>query len=186
MKSHELTIQGMTCGHCVMHVKQALDAVDGLEVEDVQIGRARVWFDDEKVAKVLSEKVEEAGYNHIETLTLPVEGMTCASCVARVEKTLKKIDGVEIANVNLATEAVALSFDSSRTSLDILAKAVEGAGYKLALPAKSSVHGRFMTLDQTTPTDVRSIRVGILLSCLSITSPGILDFTVMYFPCGDA
>ena len=62
MKSHELTIQGMTCGHCVMHVKQALDAVDGLEVEDVQIGRARVWFDDEKVTKVLSEKVEEAGY----------------------------------------------------------------------------------------------------------------------------
>ncbi|MGD1045692.1 MAG: heavy-metal-associated domain-containing protein [Bacteroidota bacterium] len=62
MKSHELTIQGMTCGHCVMHVKQALDAVDGLEVEDVQIGRARVWFDDENVTKVLSEKVEEAGY----------------------------------------------------------------------------------------------------------------------------
>ncbi|MGD1045691.1 MAG: heavy metal translocating P-type ATPase [Bacteroidota bacterium] len=76
--------------------------------------------------------------HHIETLTLPVEGMTCASCVARVEKTLKRIDGVEIANVNLATEAVALSFDPSRTSLDILAKAVEGAGYKLALPAKSS------------------------------------------------
>jgi copper chaperone len=62
MKSHELTIQGMTCGHCVMHVKQALDAVDGLEVEDVQIGKARVWYDDEKVAKVLTDKVEEAGY----------------------------------------------------------------------------------------------------------------------------
>jgi Cu+-exporting ATPase len=52
--------------------------------------------------------------HHISTLTLPVEGMTCASCVARVEKTLKKIDGVEIANVNLATEAVALSFDPAR------------------------------------------------------------------------
>jgi Cu+-exporting ATPase len=76
--------------------------------------------------------------HHISTLTLPVEGMTCASCVARVEKTLKKIDGVEIANVNLATEAVALSFDPSRTSLDILAKAVEGAGYQLVLPQKSS------------------------------------------------
>jgi len=62
MKSHELTIQGMTCGHCVMHVKQALDAVDGLEVEDVQIGKARVWYEDEKVAKVLADKVEEAGY----------------------------------------------------------------------------------------------------------------------------
>jgi Cu+-exporting ATPase len=76
--------------------------------------------------------------HHIETLTLPVEGMTCASCVARVEKTLKKIDGVEIANVNLATEAVALSFDSVKVSLDALAKAVESAGYKLAVPEKPS------------------------------------------------
>jgi P-type Cu+ transporter len=74
--------------------------------------------------------------HHISKFTLPVEGMTCASCVARVEKTLKKIDGVEIANVNLATEAVALSFDPSKTNLDVLAKAVEGAGYKLAIPPK--------------------------------------------------
>jgi copper chaperone CopZ len=62
MKSHEVTIQGMSCAHCVMHVKQALDGVDGLEVEDVQVGKAKVWYDDEKIAKVLSEKVEEAGY----------------------------------------------------------------------------------------------------------------------------
>jgi copper chaperone len=62
MKSHELTIQGMSCGHCVMHVKQALDAVDGLEVEDVQVGKARVWYEDEKVAKILTDKIEEAGY----------------------------------------------------------------------------------------------------------------------------
>jgi copper chaperone CopZ len=62
MKPHELTIQGMSCGHCVMHVKQALDGVDGLEVEEVQIGKARVWYDAEAVAKTLAEKVEEAGY----------------------------------------------------------------------------------------------------------------------------
>jgi copper chaperone len=63
MKSHELTIQGMSCGHCVSHVKQALDTIDGLEVEDVQIGTARVWFDDEKVVKpLIAEKIDEAGY----------------------------------------------------------------------------------------------------------------------------
>jgi len=62
MKSHELTIQGMSCGHCVSHIKQALSEVDGLEVEDVQIGKARVWYDDQNIAKILSEKVEEAGY----------------------------------------------------------------------------------------------------------------------------
>jgi copper chaperone CopZ len=65
MKSHELTIQGMSCAHCVMHVKQALDSVDGLEVEDVQVGKARVWYDDQNVVKVLSEKIEEAGYKVI-------------------------------------------------------------------------------------------------------------------------
>jgi copper chaperone len=62
MKSHELTILGMSCGHCVMHVKQALDSVDGLEVEDVQVGKARVWYDDLNVVKVFTEKIEEAGY----------------------------------------------------------------------------------------------------------------------------
>ena len=76
--------------------------------------------------------------HHIETLTLPVEGMTCASCVVRVEKSIKKVDGVEKANVNLATETVAFSFDPSRTSLDVLAKAVESAGYKLAVPREPS------------------------------------------------
>jgi copper chaperone len=65
MKSHELTIQGMSCGHCVSHVKQALDTIDGLEVEDVQVGKARVWYDDQNIAKILSEKVEEAGYKVI-------------------------------------------------------------------------------------------------------------------------
>jgi Cu+-exporting ATPase len=82
--------------------------------------------------------MNDAG-THIETLTLPVEGMTCASCVARVEKTLKKVDGVKIANVNLATEAVTLSFDSSKTELNILAASVEHAGYKLILPEKKKI-----------------------------------------------
>jgi copper chaperone len=65
MKSHELTIQGMSCAHCVTHVKQALDSVDGVEVEDVQVGKARVWYEDEKVADVLTEKINEAGYKVI-------------------------------------------------------------------------------------------------------------------------
>ena len=70
--------------------------------------------------------------------TLPIEGMTCASCVARVERALKKVDGVEIANVNLATEAVSLSFNPSKTGLPALAEAVKQAGYTLVLPEQNS------------------------------------------------
>jgi len=67
----------------------------------------------------------------VQTLTLPVEGMTCASCVARVEKVLKKVDGVENAVVNLATEKVTLAFDPTKADLAQLAAVVDEAGYKL-------------------------------------------------------
>lgn len=64
-------------------------------------------------------------------LTLPVEGMTCASCVLRVENALKGVSGVESAVVNLATESASVEIEPSRVSIDILKKAVENAGYKI-------------------------------------------------------
>jgi Cu+-exporting ATPase len=67
-------------------------------------------------------------------VSLSVEGMTCASCVVRVEKALKKVAGVKEANVNLATEKVSLVFDEKKTDLHALAAAVEEAGYRLHLP----------------------------------------------------
>ncbi|MBI2755402.1 MAG: copper-translocating P-type ATPase [Chloroflexi bacterium] len=60
----------------------------------------------------------------------PVEGMTCASCVNRIERYLRKVDGVAEANVNLATETAAVRFDPDRVDLDVLRRAVEAAGYE--------------------------------------------------------
>ncbi len=63
MKTQDLTIQGMSCGHCVMSVKKELGKIPGLKVEDVQIGKARVSFDETKVTEQdLSKAIEEAGY----------------------------------------------------------------------------------------------------------------------------
>jgi len=76
--------------------------------------------------------------NQFQTLTLPVEGMTCASCVARVEKALKKVDGVENAAVNLASERVTFAFDPAKTNLSQLAATVDEAGYRLLLPASET------------------------------------------------
>ena len=64
-------------------------------------------------------------------LTLPIEGMTCASCVLRVENALKEVSGVESAVVNLATESASVEIEPSKVSVDILKKAVEDAGYKI-------------------------------------------------------
>jgi Cu+-exporting ATPase len=69
----------------------------------------------------------------IQTLTLAVEGMTCASCVARVEKVLNKVDGVENTTVNLATEKATIKFNPSVATQEQLAKVVEEAGYKLII-----------------------------------------------------
>lgn len=69
----------------------------------------------------------------IKTETYQVEGMTCASCVTRVEKALKKIEGVNDAVVNLASEKVTLHFEDSKTDANIFEKAIEDAGYKLII-----------------------------------------------------
>jgi Cu+-exporting ATPase len=66
--------------------------------------------------------------------SFPVEGMTCASCVARVEKALKKVDGVQNVSVNLATEKATIEFSPAKASVDTLKAAVEEAGYTLVLP----------------------------------------------------
>src|SRR5687767_8398175 len=65
-------------------------------------------------------------------IDLPITGMTCASCVRRVEKALGKVDGVIEANVNLATERASVAYDPEQVSLADLKGAVEKAGYGVA------------------------------------------------------
>src|SRR5438067_2415420 len=81
------------------------------------------------------------------TITFPVTGMTCASCVRRIEKALSRVEGVAHANVNLATETARVAYDPSIAAPEQLAAAVEKAGYGLrdfpapppAAPAPASV-----------------------------------------------
>jgi copper chaperone len=66
MKSQELTIEGMTCGHCVMHVRKELSKLAEVIVEDVKIGKARVQYDEAKVShEDLVRAIDEAGYKLI-------------------------------------------------------------------------------------------------------------------------
>ncbi|MFW5690057.1 MAG: heavy metal translocating P-type ATPase, partial [Spirochaetota bacterium] len=61
-----------------------------------------------------------------------IEGMHCASCVASVERSLKKVPGVQVANVNLATESASVEFDAAQASYDDLVAAVDAAGFAVA------------------------------------------------------
>src|SRR5262245_32674715 len=66
-------------------------------------------------------------------IDLPIEGMTCASCAARIEKRLNSLDGVE-ATVNFATERASVAYDPDAVAPELLVAAVESAGYRAALP----------------------------------------------------
>lgn len=67
------------------------------------------------------------------TVTLPITGMTCANCVATVERNLKKLDGVQVANVNLASERASVEFDPARLGVPALIERIRRAGYDVAL-----------------------------------------------------
>jgi P-type Cu+ transporter len=71
-------------------------------------------------------------------VTFPVTGMTCASCVRRIEKALNRVEGVRDASVNLATEQARVSFDPGLTSVDQMRAAVEKAGYTVGEPRQSA------------------------------------------------
>ena len=129
----EIPISGMTCASCVARNERALQAKDGVEQASVNYAteRATVTFDPARVTVAdLVDTVRGAGYGvTTQSITLPVLGMTCASCVARVERALKGVPGVVGASVNLATEKATAEVLPGAADRAALAAAVRTAGY---------------------------------------------------------
>lgn len=127
-----LSIQGMTCASCVGRVEKALKKVDGVEQANVNLATEQAVVESSAPLDraALVKAIERAGYDVVVAapIELSIDGMTCASCVARVEKALKKVPGVQQANVNLATEQAWVEADTT-VSADKLIQAIRKAGY---------------------------------------------------------
>src|SRR3954467_3386260 len=80
----------------------------------------------EMVIDITNKNLERSA----ETLTIGVGGMTCASCVARVERAINKVPGVDSATVNLATEKATVSYDPAQSPVGTILGAIEDAGYE--------------------------------------------------------
>ena len=134
-------VGGMTCASCVGRVEKALQAVAGVERVGVNLAteKATVQVAPGVSPGVLYAAVEKAGYDvPSETISLSISGMTCASCVGRVEKALKNIPGIIDASVNLATEKVHVT--AVGITADQLIAAVEKAGYDAVESAHAPSH----------------------------------------------
>ena len=129
----ELPITGMTCASCVARNEKALRKVEGVDDASVNFAteKATIAFDPEVVsADELVHAVEAAGYGVVTAQeTLPILGMTCASCVSRVERALRRPPGVLKADVNLATEKATVTYIPGQVSRHDLVAAVKAAGY---------------------------------------------------------
>ncbi|MDU0310697.1 heavy metal translocating P-type ATPase [Rhizobium sp. 10PS4] len=184
----EFEIEGMSCASCVARVERAIKAVPSVDTASVNLAteRAAVTFKDSVDAIAVLQAIEGAGYEaRIETLEMFVEGMTCASCVSRVERALKAVPGVVDASVNLATEKATIRFAAGAVSLRALEDAVHAAGYE----PKSGSRPEKDAADDRRDTEIRSLalRLGIsailtlplfLIEMGSHVIPGVHEFVM--------
>lgn len=128
-----LPIEGMTCASCVGRVEAALAKVEGVDTVSVNLAteRADIRLAGPVDRMALIQAVEKVGYEVPAGVTeLAIEGMTCASCVGRVEKALKAIPSVTEATVNLATERATVR---GLAAVEDLIAAVDKVGYEARL-----------------------------------------------------
>ncbi|OEZ64698.1 copper-exporting P-type ATPase A [Janthinobacterium sp. HH103] len=133
------TVEGMTCASCVARVEKALAAVPGVTSASINLATdtARVASSQNVPLATLQAAVDKAGYAVAQReIDLSIAGMTCASCVGRVEKALLKVPGVLAASVNLATESARVKVTGDADA-GVLIAAIDQAGYAATVPAAS-------------------------------------------------
>lgn len=134
-----LTIDGMTCASCVQRVERAIARVDGVSSVSVNLAteKATIQANPGLDYPAVVSAIEKMGYHVVpETTSLSVQGMTCASCVARVEKVLTRVPGVSQASVNLATERATVTGNADPR---MMIQAIAKAGYQATVVLDS--HG---------------------------------------------
>ena len=128
-----LPVTGMTCASCADTIEKGLSKLPGVSEVNVNVAseKASIEYDPSQVdTKALMDTISNVGYGvAVGKTTFSVRGMTCASCVANIEKALAKVPGVISANVNLATEKAAVHYLEGEASMADFMRAVESAGY---------------------------------------------------------
>lgn len=136
----DLPVTGMSCASCAAHIQEGLSARDGVQSASVNFAaeKATVVYDKSKVTvDSFVNIVKDLGYGvSISKITLPIKGMSCASCVEAVQKTLNSLEGVVSASVNFATEQATIEYFPSQVGIRDFKKAIKDAGYDIVEPEK--------------------------------------------------
>ena len=167
-KKEIFKVEGMTCASCAAAIEKGLGRLDGVESANVNFATEtlNVEFDKDKVSfEDINNKVNKLGYklkDDEKQLTYKVEGMTCASCAAAIEKGLNRMDGVENVNVNFAAETVTFNYDSDKVGTREIKAKVEKLGYKLVDPETNVNDGH----ENTKNTELSSMKRKLIWSAI--------------------
>ncbi|ULT58767.1 heavy metal translocating P-type ATPase [Neobacillus drentensis] len=133
VKETNLQISGMTCAACAVRIEKGLQRLEGVEEANVNLAleRSNVKYNPEKInIGDIEKKIKDLGYDVVNEKTeFDITGMTCAACATRIEKGLTKLNGVVIANVNLALEKATVEYNSAVLNQSEIINKVEALGY---------------------------------------------------------
>lgn len=136
MDNEVLDIRGMTCAACAQRIEKTVRKLPGITQANVNLTTEKLFLTYDSAALPLDsvkKAVEKIGYEVAEkpdsSVTIPIAGMTCAACVQRVEKSLKKLEGVTNASVNLATEKATISYNPQKLRVSTIRETIVKAGY---------------------------------------------------------
>jgi Cu+-exporting ATPase len=162
----DLPVAGMSCASCVARVEQHLRQVPGVAAAEVNFAaeRAAVTFDPAAVSvQRLVAAVHDAGYEVPRARTvIPIAGMSCASCVAKVEAALRAVDGVVAAAVNLAREQATVEYVPGVASPEALRRAIRAAGYEPLASEEATVDREA----QRRARELRDLRLRLAVAAL--------------------
>lgn len=137
MKTEVYKVDGMTCASCSSAVERVTKKLEGVDTSVVNLSTEKltITYDDSLLDKDhIIEAVKKAGYSasrevQDKTVSMPIEGMTCAACSQAIERKLSKNDGVSSITVNLATETAQIVYNPDKVRLSELKQQITKLGY---------------------------------------------------------
>ncbi|WP_420549610.1 heavy metal translocating P-type ATPase [Curvivirga sp.] len=173
-------IEGLSCAGCVGRAQTALKETPGVLEASVNLAteKASVTFDASGNVFALVNSLQEAGYPAGKRMVdLSVDGMSCASCVGKIEKALLNYEGVVSAQANLATEIVKVEYVLGITSDKDIATVVTDIGYPATFKAQAQLQAR-----EKKQNEIQRIRLNMMLAASLAFPVFIIEMGGHIFP----
>lgn len=142
-------VEGMSCAACAAGVERILNKLD--EVENAQVNlvmnQVTICTGSEQSLSLYNEKLSKAGFHlaelkeneptHVKSADLSIDGMHCAACSAAIERSVSKLEGVSLIEVNLLTNSAHVEYDAKKIKLAEIIQRIEKSGFQAVLKEKA-------------------------------------------------